>query len=256
MHIVHRQRWDVTPTCPPQLQRRRKEAVQIQRRLRGKIVTRLSAPLPRYPLVAGADISYDKTRNRLFAAVVVLKVSGVTERQPVNRGWRAGRPPYYEFEIVETATVIDRARFPYVPGLLSFREAPALLKCFRKLRQTPDVVMIDGHGLAHPRRFGIACHVGWLLELPTIGCAKSILCGTYQQLGRRRGATAPLVDHGETVGCALRTRDGVQPVFVSVGHKIDLPSAVEIVLRYAPKFRIPEPTRQAHILVNMLRSSS
>jgi deoxyribonuclease V len=221
--LAHRQRWNVTP----------KEAVQIQRQLCGKIITRLAAPLPRHPLVAGADISYDKNSNRLFAAVVVLQLPAL--------------------EVVETASIVDRARFPYVPGLLSFREAPVLLKCFRKLRCMPDVVMIDGHGLAHPRRFGIACHIGWLLDVPTIGCAKSILVGEYKRLGRRHGASARLIHKGEAVGCAVRTRTGVQPVYISIGHRIDLPTAVRLALRCAPRFRIPEPTRQAHGLVNRLR---
>ncbi len=223
MHIAHRQRWDVTP----------KEAVQIQQRLRGKIMMGLSAPLPRHPLIAGADISYDKGSNKLFAAVVVLRLPSL--------------------EAIDTVTFVDRARFPYVPGLLSFREAPVLLECFKKLRRAPDVVMIDGHGLAHPRRFGIACHIGWLLDVPTIGCAKSILVGDYRRLGLRRGAHAPLIHKREVVGCAVRTRTGVQPVYVSIGHKIDLPTAVRLALRCAPRFRIPEPTRQAHLLVTQLR---
>jgi deoxyribonuclease V len=266
--LVHRQRWDVTP----------KEAVQIQRRLREKLArlwrdsTRLSAPLPRNPLIAGADISYDKGSDKLFAAVVVMRMVGKNPSpqpspQPspphcggegvgfVSCGAKSegGQDAHSTFEIVETATVVDRARFPYVPGLLSFREAPVLLKCFRKLRCTPDVVMIDGHGLAHPRRFGIACHIGWLLNVPTIGCGKSILVGEYKRLQRCRGATAALIHKGEAVGCAVRTRTGVQPVYISIGHRIDLPTAVRLTLRCAPRFRIPEPTRQAHLLVNQLR---
>ncbi len=225
MRIAHRQRWDVTP----------REAIAIQRRLADKIVRRLQRPLPANPLVAGADISYDKRSDKLFAAVVVLQLPGL--------------------RVVEQASVTDRARFPYVPGLLSFREAPALLKAFRKLRRQPDAIMIDGHGLAHPRRFGIASHLGWLLDLPTVGCAKSILCGVVGQLKRKRGSTAPLVHRGEIMGCALRTRTDVQPEYVSIGHRIDLQSAVQIVLRSTGKFRIPEPTRQAHILVNKLRTS-
>ena len=221
--------------------------MQIQRRLRGKLArlwrdsARLSAPLPRHPLIAGADISYDKDSDKLFAAVVVGRMNG--------------QDAHSTFEIVEVATVVDRARFPYVPGLLSFREAPVLMKCFRKLRHTPDVVMIDGHGLAHPRRFGIACHIGWLLDVPTIGCAKSILVGEYKRLGKRRGATAPLIHKGEAVGCAVRTRNRVQPVYISIGHRIDVPTAVRLALRCAPRVRLPEPTRQAHMLVNRLRLS-
>ncbi|MGH8596758.1 MAG: endonuclease V, partial [Gammaproteobacteria bacterium] len=146
-------------------------------------------------MVAGADISYDKRSDKLFAAVVVLEIPAL--------------------EIVELATVIDRARFPYVPGLLSFREAPALVRAFRKLQRRPDVVLIDGHGVAHPRRLGIASHLGWLLELPTVGCAKSILCGEFKRLAGLRGGTASLVHKGEKVGCALRTRTRVKPVYIS-----------------------------------------
>ncbi|TAN35633.1 MAG: deoxyribonuclease V [Verrucomicrobia bacterium] len=223
MRIAHQQRWNLTPRA----------AIAQQQRLRKKVIPRLPQPLPSNPLVAGTDVSYDQGSDQLFAAVVVLQLP--------------------ELKIVAQATTIDRARFPYVPGLLSFREAPALLRCFRKLACVPDVVMVDGQGLAHPRRFGLACHLGWLLELPTFGCAKSILCGSYGPLASRRGATAPLVHNQETIGVALRTRAGVQPVYVSIGHRIDLPSAVDLALRCAPRWRIPEPTRQAHILVNQLR---
>ncbi|MCX7887954.1 MAG: endonuclease V, partial [Verrucomicrobiae bacterium] len=142
-------------------------AIALQRRLASKVVPRLTEPLPPKPSVAGADVAYDKHSDRLFAAVVVLRLP--------------------ELAVVEQATVCDRVRFPYVPGLLSFREAPALLKCFRQLRQRPDVVLVDGHGVAHPRRFGIASHLGVLLDVPTIGCAKSILVGKHEPLGMRRG---------------------------------------------------------------------
>ena len=225
MRVAHQQRWNLTPRA----------AVALQRRLAENVATKLERPLPGHPLVAGADISYDQRSDRLFAAVIILQLPGL--------------------EVVEQSTHIDRARFPYIPGLLSFREAPALLKAFQKLRTTPDVVLIDGQGLAHPRRFGIASHLGWLLELPTVGCAKSILCGEYGKLSVRRGARASLIHKDEVIGSALRTRRGVQPVYVSIGHKINLATAEEIVLRCAPKFRIPEPTRQAHILVNQLRLS-
>ena len=158
-----------------------------------------------------------------------------------------------ELEIIEQATAVDRAQFPYVPGLLSFREIPPFLKCFRQLSATPDAVLVDGQGYAHPRRFGLACHLGWLLELPTIGCAKSILCGTYGKLPACRGATAPLVHRDETVGLAVRTRTGVQPMFISIGHRAELAGAAELVLRCATRYRLPEPTRAAHMLGNQLR---
>ncbi len=223
MRIVHRQRWNLTPRA----------AIALQQRLRGKIV---NAPLPSLgegALIAGTDVSYDKHSDQLFAAVVVLRLP--------------------DLAVVEQATAADRARFPYVPGLLSFREIPPLLACFRKLSVTPDVVLVDGQGLAHPRRFGLACHLGWLLNVPAIGCAKSILCGTFEKLAARRGATAPLVHKGGVVGLALRTRAGVQPMYISVGQRAELAGAAELVLRCAARYRLPEPTRRAHILGNQLR---
>lgn len=226
MRIAHQQRWNLTPRA----------AIAQQERLRATVIPHLPRPLPVNPLIAGTDIPFDLHSDRLFAAVVVLHLP--------------------ELNVVAQASVVERARFPYVPGLLSFREAPPLLHCFRKLDCVPDVVMVDGQGLAHPRRFGLACHLGWLLELPTFGCAKSILCGTHARPRMRRGTSAPLMHDGETVGMALRTRADVKPVYVSIGHRIDLASALDLALRCAPRWRIPEPTRQAHILVNQLRLSA
>jgi deoxyribonuclease V len=223
MKSAHRQRWDLTPRA----------AIALQQRLRGKVELAPLPPLGAGALLAGTDVSYDKHSDKLFAAVVVLCLPGL--------------------EIVEQATAADRARLPYVPGLLSFREIPPLLDCFRQLHAVPDVVLVDGQGLAHPRRFGLACHLGWLLDVPTIGCAKSILCGAFEKLASRRGATAPLIHKGETVGLAVRTRAGVQPMYISVGHRADLDSAAELVLRCAARYRLPEPTRAAHILGNQLR---
>ena len=157
--------------------------------------------------------------------------------------------------MVEQAAVRCRARFPYVPGLLSFRESPAGLTAWGRLRTRPDCLICDGHGYAHPRRFGLACHFGLLVELPTIGCAKSLLVGEYREPGARRGSVAELVHQGEVIGVALRTRQAVSPVFVSVGHQISLLAAVRTVLACSPKYRIPEPIRQAHALVNRLREA-
>jgi deoxyribonuclease V len=140
-------------------------------------------------------------------------------------------------------------RLPYVPGLLSFREDPAVLAALRRLRATPDVLLYDGHGLAHPRRFGVACHIGLIVDRPAIGCAKSRLVGMHREPGWRRGSAAPLLDGGEVIGSVLRTRDGVRPVFVSVGHRIDLRTARRIVLACALRHRLPEPTRLADQLV-------
>ena len=214
-------RWDLTPG----------EAVEVQQRMRYMVRLR---PLARpVGAIAGADISYNKFSENVYAGIVVLSLP--------------------DLRIVETAGVRSVAKFPYVPGLLSFREAPSLLEAWEKLKTKPDVLMFDGQGIAHPRRFGIACHVGVLLDWPTIGCAKSILVGRYGELGLEAGSRSPLVDKGEQVGVALRTKSKVAPVYISPGHLTDLDSAVDLVLRSTTKYRLPEPTRQAHLLVNQLR---
>jgi deoxyribonuclease V len=217
-------------------------AIALQERLRGLVVASGAVRSP--CLVAGVDVSYDfvptrfnkrkKASELLYAAIVVLELPSL--------------------RVVETVGVAGRAEFPYVPGLLSFREMPPLLEAFRKLRVTPDAVLVDGQGIAHPRRCGLASHLGLVLDLPTIGCAKSRLIGKYREPGLRRGSASDLRDGGELVGRVVRTRDGVAPLFVSVGHKISLDDAVALVLECAPRYRLPETTRQAHTLVNQLRS--
>jgi deoxyribonuclease V len=216
--------WDVNP----------QEAICIQRHLRAQVVAR-DADRPEFRTVAGMDISYDKQSPWLFAAIVVLRLPG--------------------FQRVETVGVRAEAKFPYVPGLLSFRESPAGLEAWERLRTRPDCLICDGHGYAHPRRFGFACHFGLLVDLPTIGCAKSVLVGTFKTPGRARGHMNDLVDGREVIGAAVRTREGADPVFVSVGHRICLATAVGTVLACAPAYRIPEPIRQAHALVNRLRQT-
>ena len=207
------------------------EARALQLRLRDRVEEgdRLG-PVRR---VAGADVSYDRRSPVLHAAVVVLDAASL--------------------EVLETAGVRARARFPYVPGYLSFREMPALLEAFARLRTRPDLLVADGHGRAHPRRFGIACHLGVALDLPTIGCAKSRLVGAHREPGARRGSHVQLRDEGEVIGEVVRTREGVKPVFVSVGHRVSLASARRWILRLAPRHRLPEPVRAAHEEVNRLR---
>lgn len=156
------------------------------------------------------------------------------------------------FELVETATACQVARFPYIPGLFSFRELPPLLGAFSRLKTLPDAVLFDGQGLAHPRRLGLACHAGLLLETATVGCAKSRLVGEHGRVPPRRGGRADLVLEGDVVGAVLRTRANVSPVFVSPGHLMDVDSAVELVLRATGRFRIPEPLRLAHQATTML----
>lgn len=184
-------------------------------------------------LVAGADVAIRRGRDRAYAALVVLDVDTLV--------------------LVDWAAVAVEVDFPYVPGLLSFRELPPLEEAWERLATKPDVVVFDGHGYAHPRRFGLACHGGVLFDVPSIGCAKTILVGEHGPLGRERGARAPLIHRDEEVAVALRTRAGVKPVYVSVGHRMDLATAVALVLRLTPRFRQPETTRRAHRLVTELR---
>lgn len=224
MEIETLHSWDLTPT----------EAVALQRELAGKIDTR--SPLGPCELVAGADASYDRFSPIFYAAVVVVRVA--------------------DGAIVEAQTAVRKSPFPYVPGLLSFREAPVLLEAFAKLQTKPDAVMFDGQGYAHPRRFGLASHMGLWLDLPTLGCAKSLLIGTARIPGMKPGAMTALRDKKELIGKAVRTRINIKPVYVSVGHKIDLASAVRLVLRCCRGYRLPEPTRQAHLHVNSLRRTA
>jgi deoxyribonuclease V len=155
--------------------------------------------------------------------------------------------------VLETVTTSVRPRFPYIPGLLSFRETPAVIEAWTKLKTLPDCLICDGHGLAHPRRFGIACHLGVLLDLPSIGCAKSLLVGTHRTPPKRRRSVEPLLDRGEQIGSVVRTRHGVAPVFVSQGNRISLNAAVQTVLDAFGGYRLPEPTRRAHLLANEAR---
>jgi deoxyribonuclease V len=158
-------------------------------------------------------------------------------------------------EVVEEATASLEVSFPYVPGLLSFRELPPLAAAWEKLSTKPDLVVFDAHGLAHPRRFGLACHGGLLFDAPAIGAAKSVLVGEAGPLGRAKGSQSDLVFQGEVVGRVLRTRSEVRPVYVSIGHRINLEAAVDLVVRMCPRFRIPEPIRRAHHLSNRVRLS-
>jgi deoxyribonuclease V len=208
-----------------------RDAVAIQEFLRARL--RLT-PLPaRIRLVAGTDVAYSRPTHRMYAAVVVVALPSL--------------------DVVEVAEAHCRARFPYVPGLFTFRELPPLLRAFRGLRSGPDVLLFDGQGLAHPRRFGLACHGGLLLGRPSVGCAKSRLVGTHGPLGPERGATAELVFEGGIVGAALRTQRGVTPVYVSPGHRADVGTSVGLVLACTGRFRLPEPIRLAHQATTALR---
>lgn len=220
LKIHHEHRWDLSPQEAMQLQRDLGEQIRIQ-----------ALPDEAIKTVGGIDASFGQ--KEIYAAVVVLNYRTL---EPVERG-----------EAQEPINV------PYVPGLLSFREAPAVLSALARLKSLPDVLIVDGHGLAHPRRFGLACHLGVLLDLPTIGCAKSILIGEVDDPDASRGSTAEIWAGQEVLGLAVRTRENVRPVYVSIGHRVDLPSAARIVLACARGYRLPEPTRRADSLAKQIR---
>ena len=207
------------------------EAIAIQQQLRQQV--RIE-PLTTAPeTIAGCDISFNKYEETVYAGIVVLRLDTL--------------------ETVAEASAVTTASFPYVPGLLSFRELPALFEVWAKLTVLPDVVVFDGHGIAHPRRLGIASHAGLWLNRPTLGCGKSVLVGKYDEPTPERGAWSPMTYRGEVVGAALRTKNKVNPVYVSPGHLIDLDTSRDLMLRCDGGYRIPEPTRRAHNLVNAVR---
>jgi deoxyribonuclease V len=213
--------WSLTP----------REAVELQKQLRERV--RIVPLKKKIETVAGTDISFNKFEPTVYAGIVVLRLPTL--------------------EVIEEVGVVSETQFPYVPGLLSFRETPSVLEAWAKLKTEPDAVMFDGQGLAHPRRVGIASHVGLLIDRPTVGCAKSVLVGRFEPPGEERGSWSPMIDKDETVGAALRTKTRVQPIYVSPGHLIDLEGAVDLTLRCDGGYRQPEPTRRAHLLVNALR---
>jgi deoxyribonuclease V len=217
-----RHRWSLSP----------RSAIALQEQLEGEV---LEEPLRRVRLVAGADLAISPSRERCVAGLVVWDI--------------------HKRCVVEEKSAVRPLRFPYVPGLLSFREVPAVLAAARKLKCEPDVFLFDGQGRAHPRRFGLACHAGLLMDRPSVGCAKSRLIGHYCHPARHRGAWTDLIHprDGSCIGAVLRTRNDVKPVFVSVGHRCRLLDAIELILACGSRFRLPEPARRAHQLVTRLR---
>jgi deoxyribonuclease V len=207
------------------------EAVALQRELASRID--VTQPLGMCELIAGADVSYNRFSDVMYAGVVVWRVA--------------------DGQVIERQSAVTETHFPYVPGLLSFREAPALLAAFAKVESEPDVVMLDGQGIAHPRRMGIASHIGLWLDRPSVGCAKSKLYGRYEEPAPEAGSTSPLTAHRQLIGEVVRTKNGVSPVYVSPGHRIDMASSVRAVLVAVRGYRLPEPTRQAHNYVNDVR---
>jgi deoxyribonuclease V len=215
--------WDVTPH----------EAETMQRRIRPQVVTR--DEIGQVKLIGGVDVAYDEKSRIATAAVAVLS--------------------YPDLELCAAAQGTAPLKFPYLPGLLSFREIPAVLDAVFKLRKLPDLLLCDGHGIAHPRRFGLACHVGLLTGIATIGIAKSLLVGSHEELPPHQGSWVPLIDAGETIGAVIRTRERTKPVYVSVGSGISLKTAVAIVVR-ASRYRLPEPARWADRLSRQWRNGS
>lgn len=214
MYIKYLHDWGVSP----------QQAIEIQRNLSKKVMKCGDIGIPR--LVAGVDVSVNR-QNAARAAAVVLT--------------------YPEMEAIEAVTVAGKVDFPYVPGLLSFREIPLTLEACKQLKNTPDLIMVDGQGIAHPRRIGLASHLGLFLDIPTIGCAKSVLIGSFEEPTATGGSYSEITDKlGEVIGAALRTKSGVKPMIISIGHKIDLPTSIYWVLQCVREFRLPEPTRLAH----------
>jgi deoxyribonuclease V len=207
------------------------EARRLQEELASRVVAEPVLDLSGVRHVAGADVSTQG--ETAYATVVVLEFPGLS--------------------LVEVQGFEMPLRFPYVPGLLSFRELPSVVGALEKVETAVDALILDAQGLAHPRRMGLASHLGIFLDVPTVGCAKSLLVGSYREPDREKGSTADLVHRGEVVGRVLRTRDGVSPVYVSVGNRIDLGSAVNLVLACCTRYRLPETTRQAHNAANRLR---
>ncbi|GBC63218.1 deoxyribonuclease V [Desulfonema ishimotonii] len=203
--------WNLSPS----------EAIALQKELAARVICRGTPE--NVKTVAGVDVSFGGEMAR--AAAVVL-----------------GFP---DLEVTDHAVVTRPVTFPYIPGLFTFREGPVAVAAIEQLAKRPDLIIFDGQGLAHPRRLGIASHMGLLLDLPTIGCAKTRLCGTFDPPGPEKGSWSPLIHRGEVIGAAVRTRTNVRPVFVSPGHLLDLPSAIRFVLACCRKYRLPETTRQA-----------
>ena len=221
MKYLNLHSWEVSP----------QEAIKIQKDLKSNISLKKS--FSKIDKIAGADVSYYK--NKMIAGVIVFE--------------------FPNLKAIEKQSFISPVNFPYIPGLLTFREGPSILAAYEKIKNEPDIILFDGQGIAHPRRMGIATHLGLFLDKPTIGCAKSRLSGKYTTVGEKKGDYATLKEGEEVLGAALRTRKGVKPIFVSPGHKISLSNSIEIVLKCTDKYKLPIPVREAHLFVNQIRNN-
>ena len=213
--------WDLSP----------KEAVEVQKQWREKVIT--EDQFGPVTTVAGVDVGFEDNNRVTRAAIVVLS--------------------YPELHPVDSALVKIPTSYPYIPGLLSFREIPAILQAYQQLKIKPDLLLCDGQGTAHPRRFGIACHLGVWLNVPAIGVGKTRLVGSYDDLPDTKGAWVPLLDKGEVVGAVVRSRQGVKPIYVSAGHRISLSASIQWVMNCVTRFKLPETTRHAHYLASELK---
>jgi deoxyribonuclease V len=210
------------------------KAIKIQEDLRDRVV--LKKTLSEVKKIGGGDVAYSEDRDLLLGAIVVLSFPGV--------------------EILDMSTAYGKIPFPYIPGLLSFREGPILVQIFEKLKVKPDIMVFDGQGIAHPRRFGLASHLGLWFDLPSIGCAKTPLLGESVTPGASKGSFKLIRREGEEIGAVLRTKDNVKPLFISPGHRIDVTTSIQVILESCHGFRFPEPLRRAHQATrNMLRGA-
>lgn len=214
MELAHKHPWNVTP----------KQAVEIQNRLRDQVIRHDDLNEVQY--VAGVDVGFENDGKITRAAIAILQYPSLT---------------LHKIKVERCKTT-----FPYVPGLLSFRELPAVLKALEKINRLPELILCDGQGYAHPRRFGIACHLGVLTGIPTIGVGKTRLIGTHKSVANKRGIWQPLIDNHEVIGAVLRTRINVKPIYISTGHRIALETAVNYVMQCCTRYKLPETTRQAH----------
>lgn len=210
------------------------QAVELQQQLRKQI--KIEPLLKPIQTIAGADISFNKYEEIVYAGIIVLSFPDLQE--------------------VAKSTIISKTSFPYIPGLLSFREIPSLLKAWNQLTIKPDLMVLDGQGIAHPRRMGIATHFGLVTDTPSMGCAKSLLTGKFEVLSEAAGSESLIYDRDEVIGAALRTKNKVNPVFISPGHRINLEQSLAIIKQCVNGYRIPEPTRKAHLLVNQTRTQN
>jgi len=214
----------------------REEAIGIQKMLRDRLILQDAFISDAIHTVAGADISYSRESDIFYAVVLLFS--------------------YPDMTIIEATTAVESVSFPYIPGLLSFREGPALTRAFEQLIRKPDIAIFDGQGIAHPRGIGLASHMGLILDIPTVGCAKSRLIGHHEAVNDEPGSRAALIHQEQPIGAALRTKKKVKPVYVSPGHRIGITRACEVILSCCRGYRLPEPTRQAHLAVNRLRQSA